>query len=465
MRPNDPTGDPQQMRQFLNFVLETGRMNAASVDTDLRHTWVHNSSPEPPDEEILGKTDAELFSEEMAEPTTTIKREAIETESRVEREFTFVKPWGQQRYRAAAEPIRGADGSVEGAAFAATDVSDGYRLLERTTDAVYTVDTDWEVTFWNEKMTERTGREAEAVLGRNLWEVFGDSIPDELEERYRAVMASGEPAEFEQYLPEPFDYWVEIRVFADDHGLSVYSRNVTERKEYEERLKTQRDTLDVLNRVLSHDVRNDLQLVTAYAELISDRLDEEGRTYVETISESAAHAVELTKTASEISNILFAENGRPKRTPLGTVLETEIESIRTAHPDAVVLVDGEIRDASVAADEMLGSVFRNLLKNAVQHNDKQVPEVTVSTGARAEAVTVRVADNGPGIPDAQKDAVFGKGEKGLDSRGTGIGLYLVSLLVDRYGGEVDVSDNEPEGAVFSVTLPTVEADREGGDGR
>jgi len=448
-------GDPERTRRFLELVLKTGEMNGAYVDTDLRHTWVHNSAPEPPDEEILGKTDAELFSEEMAEPTMSIKREAIETESHVGREFTFIKPWGQNRYRAAAEPLYDGDGEVEGAMFAAIDFSDRYRLLERTIDAVYTVDSDWEVTFWNERMADRTGTEPQEIVGKNLWEVFGDSIPDELEERYRRVMATGEPAEFEQYLPEPYDYWVEIRVFADENGISVYSRNISERKEYEERLKRQRDTLDVLNRVLTHDIRNDLQLVTAYADMIADRLGEEDQEYVATISESAEHAVELTATAAEIPKVLFAEDESLRRLSLRDVLHAEIESVRTAHPDAAILVTDEIQQATVIADGMLGSVFRNLLKNAVQHNDKQVPEVRISTDERPDEVIVRIADNGPGIPDPQKDTIFGKGEKGLESRGTGIGLYLVNVLVDRYNGEVHVSDTTPEGTVFSVTLPRV----------
>nr|WP_302080744.1 ATP-binding protein [Salinibaculum sp. KK48] len=51
---------------------------------------------------------------------------------------------------------------------------------------------------------------------------------------------------------------------------------------------------------------------------------------------------------------------------------------------------------------------------------------------------------------------FGKGEKGLDSPGTGIGLYLVQTLLDQYGGDVWVADNDPEGAVFVVELPIVE---------
>jgi signal transduction histidine kinase len=60
----------------------------------------------------------------------------------------------------------------------------------------------------------------------------------------------------------------------------------------------------------------------------------------------------------------------------------------------------------------------------------------------------RIADNGPGVPDEQKERIFEEGEKGIDSEDTGLGLHLVRTLVDRYGGDVRVEDNEPEGSVF-----------------
>lgn len=432
-------------------------MNAAFVDTDLRHTWIHNSAPEPPEEAILGKTDAELFDADVAEPTMEIKRKAIETESRVENSFTFIKPWGQNRYRAAAKPLYDDGENVEGAMFAAIDLSDRYRFLERTSDAVYTVDSDWTVTFWNDRMAERTGIEAREIVGKNLWETFGKSIPESLEERYRSVMETGETAEFEQYLPEPFDYWVEIRVFSDDDGLSIFSRDISERKEQEDRLKSQRDTLDTLNQVLRHDIRNDLQLVLAYADLLADQLDDEDYAqHAETISQNAKHAVDLTTTAREITEALFSETGTRTRMSLRSVLEGEIDTIRNGFDDAVIEVDWPIPDVVVMADEMLDSVFRNLLKNAIQHNDKEFPQVTVSTEEYEDEIEIRIADNGPGIPDSQKEDVFASGEKGLESMGSGIGLYLVQTLVENYNGEVWIEDNEPEGAVFVVRLIKVQ---------
>jgi signal transduction histidine kinase len=107
---------------------------------------------------------------------------------------------------------------------------------------------------------------------------------------------------------------------------------------------------------------------------------------------------------------------------------------------------------------MLSSVFRNLLTNAIQHNDKDIPEVTASVKRADGSVLVRIADNGPGIADDRKDEIFKQGKMGLDSSGVGLGLYLVDTLVTRYGGEVRVEDNHPTGAVFTVELPIAGVD-------
>jgi PAS domain S-box-containing protein len=229
--------------------------------------------------------------------------------------------------------------------------------------------------------------------------------------------------------------------------------DITDRVEYERQLKAQRDDLNVLNQVLRHDVRNDLQLVTAYADLLSNHVDDAGREHLETLRESADHVVELTETARDIAEVMLTTADNHRAVSLRKTLQRELSEVRSVYPEAAITVDGTIPAVQVGADDMLGSVFRNLLKNAIQHNDKELAEVAVSVTEREDSVLVSVADNGPGVPDNQKADVFGKGEKGLESEGTGIGLYLVQTLVSKYGGSVAVADNEPEGAVFEVTLP------------
>ena len=243
----------------------------------------------------------------------------------------------------------------------------------------------------------------------------------------------------------------------EDSRLVAYVQDITAQKEYERQLKDQRDSLEVLNQVLRHDIRNDLQLVTAYADLLAEECeDEEVKEYITTVQESADHAVELTDTAREMADVMVSVTQDSQQVNLRAVLEKEVSEVQSAYPNAAVTYDTTIPPVSLTASDMISSVFRNLLKNAIQHNDKPVAEVTVSATEQDDMVSVRVADNGPGVPDDQKEAIFGKGERGLESAGTGIGLYLVETLVTDYGGEVWVEDNDPEGSVFIVELPTTE---------
>jgi len=277
-------------------------------------------------------------------------------------------------------------------------------------------------------------------------------------------MRTGEPAEFEQYVPEPFDYWLELRVFADDHGLSIHSRDITERKEQKQRLTDQRDNLDVLNQVLRHDIRNDLHVVLAYADVLADALEGEHGEYARKIVDSAEHAVDLTTTARDIADVFLTETTDPTPIALGDAVERAVDEVRSTYSDAVVTTVS-IPQVSVLCNDMLDSVFRNLLKNAIQHNDSDVAEVRVTGTVTEDVVVVRVVDNGPGIPDDHRERVFGKGEKGLGSDGTGIGLYLVQRLVSNCGGRVWIEDGPIEdgdsspdldGAVFAVELPVVD---------
>ena len=225
----------------------------------------------------------------------------------------------------------------------------------------------------------------------------------------------------------------------------------------EARLKRQRDDLRLLNQVMRHDIRNDLQLVEAYAELLDDHVDEEGESYLEVIKENTESAVGLTTTVRDLSRVMLREDVEPEGVALDRVLSQQVEEVRSSYSEAVFTVDGTIPSVEVLADEMLGSVFRNVLRNAVQHNDETLPvvDVTARVDDADQAAVVRIADNGPGVPPPQREEIFGKGEKGLDSPGAGIGLYLVRSLVEGYGGEVWVEDNEPKGAIFVIRLPLV----------
>ncbi|WP_018257579.1 PAS domain S-box protein [Halomicrobium katesii] len=111
------------------------------------------------------------------------------------------------------------------------------RTLECATDAIYAVDNDWRIEYMNEKMADRIDRDPENIVGSRIWDEFPSIVGTELEERYRTAMETGEPVSFEQHLGDPFEYWVEVRAFPDDDGLTVFSRETTDERERERELE------------------------------------------------------------------------------------------------------------------------------------------------------------------------------------------------------------------------------------
>jgi signal transduction histidine kinase len=230
-----------------------------------------------------------------------------------------------------------------------------------------------------------------------------------------------------------------------------------ERERKQRELRRQNRELAVLNRIVRHDIRNDVSVFLGWGDALEDYVEPGGEEYLSRMLDAADHITQLTENVGDFLSVLENHQDAELRSyNLVRVLRAEIEKARSIHGEAEFTVQQRLPDeVAVEANEMLPSVFRNLLNNAVMHNDKETPRIRIDVDVTPDTVQVGVADNGPGVPDGRKEEVFGRGKMGLESPGSGIGLYLVDTLVDTFGGEVRIDDNEPEGSVFRITLPRV----------
>jgi len=231
-------------------------------------------------------------------------------------------------------------------------------------------------------------------------------------------------------------------------------RYAIERERRQQELQQRNTELALLNQVVRHDIRNDVTVILSWGDTLTAHVDDDGSEHLDRMLNAGKHITNITETVGDFLDVLEG-NSDPELRPIDLegVLINEVEKARSAHDDVTVTLTVNHKGRlQVAATELLSSVFRNLLNNAVTHNDKPEPEITVHVEVQAETVTVDVADNGPGVLDGQKDEIFGRGEMGLESSGSGIGLYLVDTLVDMYDGTVVLTDNDPEGSVFTVQL-------------
>ncbi|MFC7080396.1 sensor histidine kinase [Halorussus caseinilyticus] len=222
-----------------------------------------------------------------------------------------------------------------------------------------------------------------------------------------------------------------------------------------EEAENQRQWLDYLNGVLRHEVLNTANVIVGYASLLleDESLDDATRAQLETIHRQGK---DMTKVIRDVQVLLDATSDVAQLDPtnLSEILDAELDQLRDTYES--VTVEASIPDdVFVLADELLPRTFSNLLRNAVEHNDADSPEVRLSVERVGDSAVVRVADNGPGIPANQHTTLFERG----DNTGAkhGLGLYLVRTLVERYGGSVELAETGPDGSVFTVELPIAES--------
>lgn len=328
-------------------------------------------------------------------------------------------------------------------------------VLDNTPEGIAQVRRDGTVMAANDSVAETFDTTVEALVGNNV----EDTLPDEIANRWLAygddALTTGERVSFESNHDRRHYHTiaVPVTVGGETDTFQIISRDITSRVEYEQELQQRTEQLSLINRFVRHDIRNDVDLVMTWSELLRDHVDEDGEEYIERLTSTSDHITELTQIAGEfVETVSSGDEVDLRAVPLRQTLEDELEKCRSSYEEATIQVNDEIPAVDVEATELLSSVFRNLLNNAVQHNEGQDPRVYVTVKERGDDIRVTIADNGPGIPDDQKEQLFGKGEHGAESAGTGLGLYLVHTLVEQFGGSVRAEDSDVGGARFVVEL-------------
>ncbi|MDD4252982.1 MAG: ATP-binding protein, partial [Methanoculleus horonobensis] len=340
-------------------------------------------------------------------------------------------------------------------------------VLENSLDAAYRRNLQADrYDYMSPVIEEILGFTPEEMAAMSLAVVMGRIHPDDhpaVEAELNAAAASGRGLLLYRFLAKDGEYrWLEdhLMVIRDPGGRPLYRggmvRDVTGRKEAEAELARVHRDLRSAHReanlyldILTHDIGNTENVSNLYAELLLEMLDGEAAGYAANLKRSIAKSIEILGIVSKIRRI---HAGPPalRPTEIDAVIRTEIDHF----PSVPISYEGA--SCEVVADDLLCEVFTNLIGNAVKHGG---PGVTVTIRVEPEEggfVRVTVADTGRGVPDDRKEEIFHRYERKQRGVGEGLGLYLVQILIDRYGGRIWVEDRVPgrpgEGAAFVFLL-------------
>ncbi len=222
--------------------------------------------------------------------------------------------------------------------------------------------------------------------------------------------------------------------------------------------KQRRKRLEILNRVLRHDLRNGMNIIDGCAEMLTDAVDDADSEYVETIRERTSELIDLAGKTRAVERVLDRDEVAAGPIDLTTAVEQAIDRLEHAH-DAEIT--SSLPDRSFArADEYLQTAVFQILENAIEHNDRARPtvDVTLRDCPDDDMLSLTVTDDGPGMPDEERELLEGDREITQLRHASGLGLWLVNWVVTQAGGRLSFADNEPRGTVVTLEVPRADAE-------
>jgi len=314
-------------------------------------------------------------------------------------------------------------------------------LIEKSLAPVHIIQ-EGRIIYANESFEKLAGyRKEELYCMENLEEFIHSEDRKKVLRLYREIESGEKEAEdisFRIITGSGEVRWVTVRLVRINYqgkpAVASTALDTTETHNLANELKLKNEYLSLLNKMLRHDILNDLTVIKAAIELNDERLLKKALSKVDRIS----------RMIYEARNLEIAGDVR-REIDLAEVVREVVGNFEDVN---IVL---KLEEVKVFANDGIKTVVFNLVNNAIKHSGKENVEIVVETRAENGWGVLVVKDNGKGIPEELKDKIF---EEGFTSgSGTGVGLFIVKKMVELYGGSIEVRDNEPSGAMFIVRLP------------
>lgn len=306
--------------------------------------------------------------------------------------------------------------------------------------------------YVNDAFVAMTGYSREDILEENHSFLQGENTDPDTVARIREAIETEESisTELRCYRKDGAEFWdyLVVAPVKNDAGDVIshiqFHQDVTSRRQRQEQL-------EVLGRVLRHNLRNEMNVVRGYAESLQTATSGEPASFAGKIIETSDKLIDIAEKEREITDILRREPTF-QEIQLYDSLRTIVSGVQSDFPDATVSLDCP-EDVVVRATTQFDRAIEELVINAVVHNDSASPDVTVTVVQSGETVRIDIADDGPSIPKMERNVLVNEAEQTPLYHGGGLGLWLVNLIITRSDGIISVEENSPAGNIVSVRLP------------
>lgn len=327
------------------------------------------------------------------------------------------------------------------------------RAIETANLGIVIADTtrpDNPLTYVNEAFCEQTGYDPDTVLGRNCRFLQGPLTDDEPVATLRERIDEEEPVSVElvNYRADGSAFWNELSLTPVENPAGETTRFIGFQRDITVRKRRER-LLGVLNRVLRHNLRNEMTVIRGAVGAFDDG--------DERVTAAADRLLDIARTARELYQFAQAEPD-PKRLDPATLFEDALDDIAVG-PE--VTVDRRVDASSdICAGGELRAAVAELVDNAVEHDPASETHVGLTARQAGDEVVVTVADDGPGIEEMEA-RVVNTGVETPTAHGGGLDLWSINWIVTLYGGSFRLETREEagvSGTIATIRLPAVGAD-------
>jgi PAS domain S-box-containing protein len=339
------------------------------------------------------------------------------------------------------------------------------RLADSITDIFFAFDENMRYTYWNKASEELTGVPAKDAVGKSLYDLFPDTPQTrKAEGMYLDVLRTRQSQSFvSEYRFGGRDFIFEISAYPAKHGLSVFAKDISERKRMEEELvKAQKlESVGILAGGIAHDFNNILTAILGNISLarMYNNLEDKDKRLVDA-ERACIQARDLTQQL-----LTFSKGGAPirKTASIAEMLrDSTIFTLRGSNVRCEFSIPDHLWPVEVDQGQM-NQVINNIVINAGQAMPNggivriRVENVTVGTDSclplePGAYIKVSIADQGIGIPQEHLQRIFDPYFT-TKQKGSGLGLAAAFSIVKKHDGHITVESEVGAGTTFHIYLP------------